>query len=439
MAAAKKVDPILSAPTIGDFKKRFYNLVVKEGHAAAATGDALLPPLLRLHYTIFVAVTTHNAAGVGMGAAFVPYTDADVVNWSTAGNIASNPELIERIEDVNTTLVQMRLRMPNTTAADKLIYENTKKNMIQDANATLVHALIKLTRGQEGYKNLENHSAYTAHQDAYDVISKAQMLQFYKHSFQSLFIVFAEMFARRLTSSAVTHTSLNTPPNVEVQTLDDYYKIIRDAGEAVLKKKILTPEALVDHLQAESLITHINMTAENKNLKKEYTGIYKVTRAAVATDRANDVRLFDMARLLAHKKNLDTALLAANFQEIPPPLSAAGALRTMVTAPAAAHITRSSRFGKGAATGPVIVCFHCNKSGHIAPLCPTKKTPASLRIAEGRRAAYVLARDARRSVRADENREILEESALLSMADSVPAIQYDTDTDNEQDDEDDEI
>jgi len=76
MAAAKKVDPILSAPTIGDFKKRFYNLVVKEGHASAATGDALLPPLLSLHYTIFVAVTTHNAAGVGIGAAFVPYTDA---------------------------------------------------------------------------------------------------------------------------------------------------------------------------------------------------------------------------------------------------------------------------------------------------------------------------------------------------------------------------
>jgi hypothetical protein len=176
MAAAKKVDPILSAPTIGDFKKRFYNLVVEEGHTAAATGDAMLPPLMRLHYTIFVAVTTHNAAGVGIGAAFVPYTDVDVVNWSTAGNIASNPELVERIEDVNTTLVQMRLRMPNTTVSDKLIYENTKKNMIQDANATLVHAIIKLTRGQEGYKNLENHATYTAHQDAYDVISKAQML-----------------------------------------------------------------------------------------------------------------------------------------------------------------------------------------------------------------------------------------------------------------------
>ena len=51
-----------------------------------------------------------------------------MVNWSTAGNAASNPEVIERIEDVSTTLVQMLLRMPNSTAADKLIYENAKKD-----------------------------------------------------------------------------------------------------------------------------------------------------------------------------------------------------------------------------------------------------------------------------------------------------------------------
>ena len=55
-------------------------------------------------------------------------------------------ELIERIDDVNTMLVQMRLRMTNSTAADKLIYENTKKNMIQTVNATLVNTLIKLTQ-----------------------------------------------------------------------------------------------------------------------------------------------------------------------------------------------------------------------------------------------------------------------------------------------------
>jgi hypothetical protein len=56
---------------------------------------------------------------------------------------------------------------------------------------------------------------------------------------------------------------------------DDFYKIIKDAGEAVLKKKLPTPETLVDHLQSVALITHINMTAENKNLKKDYTSIFK--------------------------------------------------------------------------------------------------------------------------------------------------------------------
>jgi hypothetical protein len=187
-----------------------------------------------------------------------------------------------------------------------------------------------------------------------------------------------------------------------------------------------------------ALITHINMTAENKNLKKDYTSIFKNARAAVAIDIDKDKRPFDMARLNTHKKNIDTALLAANFQEIKPPLSAAGALRTMVTAPAAALITRSTRssHSQGAATGPSIICFHCNKPGHTVPNCPTKKTLASLQLAEKRKAAYILAREQRRTVRAAENRENAE-SALLAMAESVPAIQYDTDTDNEQDEDDD--
>ena len=114
---SKKVDPgcILSAPTLGDFKKRFYTLVVKDGHVSAAPGDALTAPLLRLHFSIFDAIAIHNAKGVGLGAAFVSYTDADVLNWSTTGNDASIPELIERIEDATTMLVQMRVRMPNTS------------------------------------------------------------------------------------------------------------------------------------------------------------------------------------------------------------------------------------------------------------------------------------------------------------------------------------
>ena len=153
------------------------------------------------------------------------------------------------------------------------------------------------------------------------------------------------------------------------------------------------------------MITHINLKSESKNLKKDYTSIFnKIVRAAIAADVANDPRPFDMARFDAYKKNLDTALLAANLQEIRPPLSTAGALCRTVTAPTAAPTTRpSQRRGtakEGAATGPPRPCFHCNKPGHTAPNCKTKKTPASLATAEKRKKAYILARDARRAAQA---------------------------------------
>ena len=202
----------------------------------------MLPPLVRLHFVIHDAITNHEAQSVGLGAAYVPFTDADATAWSTSGHEDANPELIERIDDVKTTLVQMRARMPNTSASDKLIYENTKKQMIQTANAAIVNALVNATRGQEGFKNLEHHAAYKAHQDDFDVIPKAQILEFYKHSFQSLFRVFADMFARRMTSSTVRQATLNTPPEVDLQTLGDYTKIIEVAGDALRKKKLLTTE-----------------------------------------------------------------------------------------------------------------------------------------------------------------------------------------------------
>ena len=48
-SSSNKVDPILSAPTFGDFKKWFYNFLVKDGPPAAWTAP-------RLHYTIFDAI-----------------------------------------------------------------------------------------------------------------------------------------------------------------------------------------------------------------------------------------------------------------------------------------------------------------------------------------------------------------------------------------------
>ena len=143
--------------------------------------------------------------------------------------------------------------------------------MIQTANATLNNALITAIRDQEGFKNLENPADHKANLDAFDVIPKAQILEFCKHTFQSFLIRFAEMFARRMTLLAVTHTSLNTLPDIESLTLDDYSKIIKDAGDVLLKKELLSPEVLIDHLQAVVLITLIYLTAESKNLKKDYT------------------------------------------------------------------------------------------------------------------------------------------------------------------------
>ncbi len=87
-SSSKKVDPtcILSTSTFGDFKKRFYALVVKTGNAPAAPGDALLPPLVRLHFVIHDAITNHEAQSVGLGTVYIPFTDADATAWSTPVN-----------------------------------------------------------------------------------------------------------------------------------------------------------------------------------------------------------------------------------------------------------------------------------------------------------------------------------------------------------------
>ena len=94
MTSSKKVDPILSASTMGDFKKRFITSLSTRD-TPSSTGDEVTPPLLSLHYTILVTITTHNTAGFGLGAVFVPFADADVVSWSTAGNASVIPALIE--------------------------------------------------------------------------------------------------------------------------------------------------------------------------------------------------------------------------------------------------------------------------------------------------------------------------------------------------------
>jgi hypothetical protein len=51
------------------------------------------------------------------------------------------------------------------------------------------------------------------------------------------------MFARKMTSSSVKHNSLNKPPDIERETIDDYHKIMMDTAETLIKKRLLTPSS----------------------------------------------------------------------------------------------------------------------------------------------------------------------------------------------------
>jgi hypothetical protein len=399
--AAKKVDPasIVSRATFPDAQEAFHLLI--EGSGADA---ALAACMLRLHFVTLEAYKTHNAQAVG--SVYVPYTDDQMLNWSTKGHVDAIPELVSHLTDLKTMLIQLRARLPKSSAADAEVYENTKKVLIEAAHATLVNVLINVTAGQEGFKNMANLPAYKAHKRAWNSIPEANTIEYFKHPFQTMLVAFADMFARKMTSSTVKHTSLNTPPDVQKESIDDFAKMMDDASETILKTKLPSVVALVDHLRTSQMILYINAAADNKNLRKDYSSIYKTARAAVATDMATDARPIDSNRFAIHKLNLDTALLAAGYQEIAPPLSAVHVRAMAALTTTTARPPRRRAIAKaGAAGGRARPCFHCNKTGHTQPNCPQPSTPASTAIAAKRKAAYIEARDARRAAREASIRE----------------------------------
>jgi hypothetical protein len=234
------------------------------------------------------------------------------------------------------------------------------------------------------------------------------------------------MFARKMTSSTVKHTSLNTPPDVEKESIDDFAKMMDDTSETILKKQLPTTAVLVDNLRASQMVLYDNAAADNKNLRKDYSAIFKTARVAITTDMATDARLIDSTRFAIHKLNLDTALLSAGYQEIAPPLSAVH-VRAMAALVTTVTTTRPPRHRAiaGAVTDRDHVarpCFHCNKPGHTQPNCPQASTPASTAIAAKRKEAYIEARDARRTAR---------EGNILALV----ILVEESDIDNEQDDE----
>jgi hypothetical protein len=134
------VDPVsvTSAVTFADAKKRLHT--PWEGSDTELKAD-----ILCLYFVIFDVIENHNTKGVGLGLVFVPYTDVDVVNWCNHAHTEANTDLIERLEDVSTLLVQQCVRIPSSTVNDKVILDHTKKMMIQTANASLVNTLITST------------------------------------------------------------------------------------------------------------------------------------------------------------------------------------------------------------------------------------------------------------------------------------------------------
>jgi len=268
------VDSITSDTTLVDDKNRL--------HAQFEGSDTeLTVEILCLHFVIFTAIEAHNAKGVGLGV-HVPYTDADIVNWCSPEHV--DTDLIERLEDVSALLAQPRARMTSSTAKDKETLEHNEKMTIQTANAALVNTIIPASIGQEGFKTLENLPAYQVHQEVFSVIPKPHTNHYHRLSsdFSSIrrhvraetdglycetYIAqhSSDMFARKLTDSTVKHTTLNTPPEVEQETIDEFKKTIKDAADILINKKLLTADVLVDHLMVLALVQYINLAAENKN------------------------------------------------------------------------------------------------------------------------------------------------------------------------------
>ena len=174
--AAKKVDPasIVSCATFPDAQQALHLLVEGSG-----TDAPLMACMLRAHFEILQAYKTHNAKAVGM--AYAPYTDDEMLDWSTKGNADAIPALVERVADLKTMLIQLRARLPKTSAADAEVYEHTKKMMIEAAHGSLVNVLIAVTAGQEGFKTMVNLPAYKAHRGAFNVIPSENTVEYFGH------------------------------------------------------------------------------------------------------------------------------------------------------------------------------------------------------------------------------------------------------------------
>jgi hypothetical protein len=387
--AAKKADPasIVSCATFPDAQEAFHLLIEGSGTDAPLTAC-----MLRLHFVTLESYQSHNARAVGM--VYAPYTDAEMLNWSTKGHADAIPDLVDCLTDLKTMLIQLRARLSKPSAADAEVYENTKKLMIEAAHASLANALITVTTWQEGFKNMANIPAYKAHKRTWNVIPTANTIEYVKHPFQTMLVVFTDMFARKMTSSTVKHTSLNTPSDVEKESIDDFAKIMDDASETILKKQLPTTAVLVDHLRASQMVLMSTRQPTTRTSSKTIASssrplelpslliwLLMLARLIVLVLRyisSTWTRLSSLpdTRRLRHLYLPCMFVLWPHWLQLLLLLALlAAAIAKAGAAAERAHVARP--------------CFHCNKPGHTQPNCPQASTPVSMVITAKRKSAYI--------------------------------------------------
>jgi hypothetical protein len=410
MASKGKKSPIVGAATFADAQMEFH---------AAVEDQLLAAAMLRLYFSQHSVRQAHYASLAAAGP-MVANSAAQWTDWRTAGHAHENLLMIEKIEDVETILVTLRVKLPRTSVADKKIYETAAKNLIQAAHTLLINTLYNACDQQDGFKTFATTPAYIANKGTYHMITKATLYEYHDHPFATMFEAFFDLYKRRQFGASIQVPSLNTLPDTNKLTIDEFEKQMSDTNEALIKKGFTTIDGLLGHLQADQMIHYIKIAASNETLRSDYREVFKNVRSHIALKALTDHRPVDMARYKEYKKILDVSLIAADLQELPPPLAplaAASSLRAIANSTAAdiqvgrrtttrrnaaprattRSDARAERIKKDAAERK---CFHCNLKGHPQDKCPKQSTPATLAVAEKRKAAYMATRDIRDKERA---------------------------------------
>ena len=95
------------------------------------------------------------------------------------------------------------------------------------------------------------------------MIDKTTLYEYHSHPFAIMFEVFWDLYKRRQLDDCVQVPSLNTLPDTNRQTIDEYSKDMTDAADALLKKGFTTTQALVGHLNAEAFVNFVKIAEAN--------------------------------------------------------------------------------------------------------------------------------------------------------------------------------